>query len=106
MAASISTVTCAQPKPFFSQSFKPVCVVVSVMDCKYWRVLSMELPAAVFCRAPNSEFDDVSEPVTATPNQPSTGEKRNNTVVIPTTVNTLDANGIIAVITAPIECAW
>src|SRR5437764_841146 len=31
--------------------------------------------AAVTCRAPNSAFDDVSEPETATPNQPSTGER-------------------------------
>src|SRR5437870_1037324 len=28
------------------------------------------LPAAATCRAPNSEFDEVSEPVTAVPSQP------------------------------------
>src|SRR3954465_9684073 len=31
--------------------------------------------AAATCSAPNSEFDDVSEPVTATPNHPSSGER-------------------------------
>src|SRR5438045_667013 len=34
--------------------------------------------AAVTCRAPNSEFEDVSEPVTATPSQPRMGEIRAN----------------------------
>ena len=31
--------------------------------------------AAATCSAPNSEFDDVSEPVTATPSQPMIGER-------------------------------
>ena len=30
--------------------------------------------AALTCSAPNSAFDEVSDPVTATPNQPSRGE--------------------------------
>src|SRR4051794_8907722 len=34
--------------------------------------------AAVTCSAPKSAFDDVSEPVTATPNQPSSDEKNAN----------------------------
>src|SRR5665647_2695379 len=37
--------------------------------------LSPALPAAETCNAPNREFDDVSEPVTATPIQPRIGEK-------------------------------
>src|SRR3954471_3270977 len=32
--------------------------------------------AAATCRAPNSEFDEVSDPVTATPNQPRIGERK------------------------------
>jgi hypothetical protein len=39
---------------------------------------SPALPAAVTCRAPNSEFDEVSEPVTATPSQPMIGESAAN----------------------------
>src|SRR6478672_6056306 len=39
--------------------------------------------AAVTCRAPNSELDDVSEPVTATPSHPSTGERRANAAPAP-----------------------
>src|SRR3954466_4854369 len=31
--------------------------------------------AAVTCSAPNSEFDEVSEPVTATPSQPRNGDR-------------------------------
>ena len=31
--------------------------------------------AAVTCSTPNSEFEDVSEPVTATPSQPMIGER-------------------------------
>src|ERR687883_287810 len=33
------------------------------------------LCAAATCNAPKSEFDDVSDPVTATPNQPRIGER-------------------------------
>src|SRR5213079_593794 len=35
-----------------------------------------DLLAAVTCRAPNSELDDVSEPVTAVPNQPMSGDRK------------------------------
>src|ERR1700736_6212863 len=35
---------------------------------------SPALAAAVTCSAPNREFEDVSEPVTATPSQPRMGE--------------------------------
>src|SRR3954463_4497462 len=40
--------------------------------------------AAVTCRTPNSEFDDVSEPVTATPSQPMIGERNGSTSPAPT----------------------
>src|SRR5919204_2050249 len=39
--------------------------------------------AAVTCRAPNSELDDVSEPVTATPNQPMIGDRKANALPAP-----------------------
>ena len=34
--------------------------------------------AAETCSAPNSEFDEVSEPVTATPSQPRIGDRMAN----------------------------
>src|ERR1700729_2257899 len=34
------------------------------------------LCAAATCRAPNSEFDEVSEPVTAVPNHPIIGDRK------------------------------
>ena len=40
------------------------------------RVESPASFAAVTCSAPNSEFDDVSEPVTATPSQPMIGDRK------------------------------
>src|SRR3954463_10560549 len=39
--------------------------------------------AAVACRTPNSELDDVSEPVTAVPIQPMIGEKNASTPPAP-----------------------
>src|SRR5674476_899193 len=39
--------------------------------------------AAETCNAPNSEFDDVSEPVTATPSQPRIGEMSANAAPAP-----------------------
>ena len=35
----------------------------------------LDLCAAVTCRAPNSELVDVSDPVTAVPNQPISGDR-------------------------------
>src|SRR5476651_2852432 len=37
--------------------------------------LSPALAAALTCNAPNRAFDEVSEPVTATPSQPRIGER-------------------------------
>src|ERR1700753_2573407 len=39
---------------------------------------SPALAAAVTCKAPNKEFAEVSEPVTAVPNQPKMGESTAN----------------------------
>ena len=39
--------------------------------------------AAVTCSTPNSEFDEVSEPVTATPSQPMIGERNGSTPPAP-----------------------
>ena len=39
--------------------------------------------AACTWRAPNSEFDEVSEPVTATPIQPRTGDRIANALPAP-----------------------
>src|SRR3954463_4683420 len=41
--------------------------------------------AAVTCRAPNSEFEDVSDPVIAVPSQPIIGEKNANADPAPAT---------------------
>ena len=41
--------------------------------------------AAVTCSAPNSAFDEVSDPVTATPSQPISAEKNANTPPAPAT---------------------
>ena len=40
-------------------------------------------PAAVTCRAPNSELEEVSEPVTATPSQPRIGDSSANAAPAP-----------------------
>src|SRR5450759_2348798 len=45
--------------------------------------LSPTLLAAETCKAPNSEFDEVSDPVTATPSQPRIGEKMANAAPAP-----------------------
>src|SRR5665811_2530699 len=47
------------------------------------------LVAAETCNAPKSEFDEVSEPVTATPSQPRTGEKIANAAPVSYTHLTL-----------------
>src|SRR3954464_9951925 len=44
---------------------------------------SPDLFAAVTCKAPNREFDEVSDPVTATPSHPRIGEMSANTPPAP-----------------------
>src|SRR5215470_15517018 len=46
-------------------------------------VLRPALVPAATCSAPNSEFEDVSEPVTATPSQPRIGERTANAAPAP-----------------------
>src|SRR5450631_2652133 len=45
--------------------------------------LSPALVAAETCNAPNSEFEEVSEPVTPTPSQPRIGERNANAAPAP-----------------------
>src|SRR5476649_2297616 len=47
--------------------------------------LSPTCLAAETCSAPNSEFEEVSEPVTATPSQPRIGERNANAAPAPAT---------------------
>src|SRR3954453_12822826 len=43
----------------------------------------LALAAGLTCSAPNSEFDEVSEPVTATPSHPRIGESKANRAPAP-----------------------